>query len=273
DIKKKLPSMYHQFKVLAELDITKEPMEVGPTCHYFMGGIRVDANTTMSSVPGLFACGECAAGMHGANRLGGNSLSDLLVFGYLSGKHASEYARNKEIHAELDQDQVSAIIRNATQILNRESGSNPYLLHESLETNMQHYVGIIRTKEELELGIEQLEKIKEEYKSVRAKGASQFNPGWHEALAMRNLLITAEAVARAALLREESRGAHTRADFPGEQKEWLKYNIVTQKGPDGKMQLSKVERPSPDAELERIAGSSIEALEEEIKKERKQAGV
>lgn len=270
DIKKKLPSMYHQFKVLAELDITEEPMEVGPTCHYFMGGIRVDADTTMSSVPGLFACGECAAGMHGANRLGGNSLSDLLVFGYLSGKNAAEHAKKTKAFSEIDKDRVSRIIRNATNILNRESGANPYLLHEELEHNMQTNVGIIRTKERLEAGIAQLEKMQETYTTVRAKGASQFNSGWHEALGLRNLLITSEAVARAALLREESRGAHTRADFPGEQEHWLNYNIVTKKGNDGKMQLSKVERPKPDTELKRIAQSSIEALEKEIEKERKQ---
>ncbi|MEW7292209.1 fumarate reductase/succinate dehydrogenase flavoprotein subunit [Aquimarina sp. 2304DJ70-9] len=269
NIKKKLPSMYHQFKVLAELDITKEPMEVGPTCHYFMGGIRVDADTTMSSVPGMFACGECAAGMHGANRLGGNSLSDLLVFGYLSGKNAAEYAKQRATHSEIDKEQVNKIIQNATNILNRESGANPYLLHEELEQNMQTNVGIIRTKDTLETGIDQLDKIKEAYKNVKAKGASQFNPGWHEALGLRNLLITAEAVARAALLREESRGAHTRADFPGEQKDWLNYNIVSTKGMDGKMQLIKVERPVPDSELERIAESSIEDLEIEIVQERK----
>ncbi len=270
DIKKKLPSMYHQFKVLAELDITKEPMEVGPTCHYFMGGIRVDADTTMSSVPGLFACGECAAGMHGANRLGGNSLSDLLVFGYLSGKNAAEYAKKVVTHSEIDKDQVSKIIQNATNILNRESGANPYLLHEELEQNMQTNVGIIRTKDTLETGIDQLEEIKKAYKNVKAKGASQFNPGWHEALGLRNLLITSEAVARAALLREESRGAHTRSDFPGEQKNWLKYNIVITKGDDEKMRLVKVERPVPDADLERIAQLSIEDLEMEIARERKQ---
>lgn len=270
DIKKKLPSMYHQFKVLAELDITKEPMEVGPTCHYFMGGIRVDAETSMSSVPGLFACGECAAGMHGANRLGGNSLSDLLVFGYLSGKNASEYAKKVTAHSDIDKEQASRIIRDATTILNRESGANPYLLHEELEHNMQVNVGIIRTKKELSAGIDTLEKIKEAYKTVKAKGTSQFNPGWHEALGLRNLLITSEAVARAAILREESRGAHTRADFPGEQEHWLHYNIVTTKGDDGQMQLAKVERPAPDMELERIARSSIEALETEIAKEREQ---
>ena len=273
DIKKKLPSMYHQFKVLAELDITKEPMEVGPTCHYFMGGIRVDANTTMSSLPGLFACGECAAGMHGANRLGGNSLSDLLVFGYLSGKHAAEYAKKVGTHSEIDEEQALRIIRNATDILNRESGANPYLLHEELEQNMQKNVGIIRKKEVLEQGIQKIEELKEAYKTVKAKGASQFNPGWHEALGLRNLLITAEAVARAAHMREESRGAHTREDFPGEQAEWLKYNIVSTKGADGRMQLAKVERPAPDAELERIARSKIEDLEAEIVKEREESKV
>jgi len=270
DIKKKLPSMYHQFKVLAELDITKEPMEVGPTCHYFMGGIRVDADTAMSSVPGLFACGECAAGMHGANRLGGNSLSDLLVFGYLAGKSASRYAKKITKYSEINKEQASKIIRNATTILNRESGTNPYLLHEELEQNMQTRVGIIRTNNELLKGIDHIEKIKESYKTVKAKGTSQFNPGWHEALGLRNLLITAEAVARAALLREESRGAHTREDFPGEREDGLKYNIVTSKGEDGRMELIKIERPDPDPELERIAKSSIEDLENEIAEERKQ---
>lgn len=268
DIKKKLPSMYHQFKVLAELDITKEPMEVGPTCHYFMGGIRVDADTTMSSVKGLFACGECAAGLHGANRLGGNSLSDLLVFGYLSGKHAAKYAQENS-QQDVNADQVEQIIRNATDILNRESGANPYLLHEDLEKNMQSNVGIIRTAENLNKGIDTIEDLKRQYRTVKAKGASQFNPGWHEALSMRNLLITAEAVARAALLREESRGAHTRADFPGEQPEWLKYNIVISKGNDGEMVLQKSERPNPDDELSRIAKSTIEDLESEIQEERK----
>ena len=268
DIKKKLPSMYHQFMVLAELDITKEPMEVGPTCHYFMGGIRVDANTAMSSVPGLFACGECAAGMHGANRLGGNSLSDLLVFGYLAGKNAAEFAKKKGDNSSFNKEQAKKIIRNATDILNRKSGANPYLLHEQLEQNMQINVGIIRTKKELEKGISKIEKIQEEYKTVKAKGASQFNPGWHEALGLRNLLITSEAVARAAKLREESRGAHTRADFPGEQKEWLNYNIVSLKGDNGKMYLNKVKRQTANTELVRIAESSIEDLEKEIEKER-----
>jgi len=266
-IKKKLPSMYHQFKVLAELDITKEPMEVGPTCHYFMGGIRVEAETTMSTtVPGLFACGECAAGMHGANRLGGNSLSDLLVFGYLSGKNASEYAKANEL-SPINEEQAARIIRSATDILNRESGKNPYLLHEELEANMQANVGIIRGKDTLQTGIDKLESLKEDYKEVKSKGASQFNPGWHEALGLRNLLISSEAVARAAHMREESRGAHTREDFPGEQDEWFKYNIISSKGEDGNMKLEKYERPAPDAELSRIAKSSIEDLEAEVAKD------
>lgn len=269
DIKKKLPSMYHQFKVLAELDITKEPMEVGPTCHYFMGGIKVDADTTMSNIEGLFACGECAAGMHGANRLGGNSLSDLLVFGNLAGKGASDYSKSLASNPEVNEEQVNEIIKNATNILNRESGENPYLLHEELQANMQVNVSIVRTKEDLEKGIEGVEKIKEKYKNIKAPGASQYNPGWHEALGLRNLLITSEAVARAALMREESRGGHSRVDFPGESKEWIKYNIVTKKGADGKMEINKVERPEPDAELKRIGEADLEALEEEVAAEQK----
>ena len=208
--------------------------------------------------------------MHGANRLGGNSLSDLLVFGYLAGKNAAEFAKKKGDNSNFNKDQAKKIIRNATDILNRKSGANPYLLHEQLEQNMQINVGIIRTKKELEKGISKIEKIQEEYKTVKAKGASQFNPGWHEALGLRNLLITSEAVARAAKLREESRGAHTRADFPGEQKEWLDYNIVSLKGDNGKMYLNKVKRQTANTELVRIAESSIEDLEKEIEKERTQ---
>jgi succinate dehydrogenase / fumarate reductase flavoprotein subunit len=269
DIKKKLPSMYHQFKVLAELDITKEPMEVGPTCHYFMGGIRVDADTTMSTVNGLFACGECAAGMHGANRLGGNSLSDLLVFGNLAGLGASSYAKQIEKDLEFSEEDAKVIIRNATDILNREKGNNPYLMHESLQKNMQNNVGIIRTKKEMEEGIKNIEELKLEYKNVKANGSSQFNPGWHEALGMRNLLITAEGVAKAAYMREESRGAHTRDDFPQESQEWEKYNIILKKGSDGKMKINKELRKDPDPELMRIAFSKLEDLEEEVLKERK----
>ena len=264
DIQRKLPSMYHQFKVLAELDITAEPMEVGPTLHYFMGGIRVDADSQMSRVPGLFACGECAAGMHGANRLGGNSLSDLLVFGKLSGEGAANYISEMTSEPTADDDQIRSIIRSATDILNRESGENPYLLHEQLEELMQSSVGIVRTEELLTEGITGLDGLKQSFKKVKAAGASQFNPGWHEALALRNLLITSEAVAQAALLRQESRGAHTRVDYPGEQDEWLRYNVVLSKADDGSMKSEKIERPAPDAELDRIAGLSIEEVEAEV---------
>ena len=264
DIKKKLPSMYHQFKVLAELDITKDVMEVGPTLHYMMGGIRVDADTQMSRVPGLFACGECSGGMHGANRLGGNSLSDLLVFGKLAGEGASDYIKKLNQKPQIDEDQIKSIIRNATVILNRESGENPYLLHEKLVENMQNSVGIVRTEELLSEGITKLEDMKLSYKNIKASGASQYNPGWHEALALRNLIITAESVARSALMREESRGAHTRVDFPGEKDEWLDYNIVISKNEIGEMQTNKVPREKPDKELQRIANLSMESLENEI---------
>ena len=259
--------MYHQFKVLAELDITTDPMEVGPTLHYMMGGIRVNADTQMSRVPGLFACGECSGGMHGANRLGGNSLSDLLVFGELAGEGASDYIKGLSQKPQINDGQVKTIIRNATEILNRESGKNPYLLHEELVENMQNSVGIVRTKELLSEGIEKLENLKLSYKDVKANGASQYNPGWHEALALRNLIITAESVARSALMREESRGAHTRVDFPGEQVEWLDFNVVISKAENGNMQTSKVAREKPDKELERIANLSIESLENEISTE------
>ena len=264
DIKKKLPSMYHQFKVLAELDITTDPMEVGPTLHYMMGGIRVDADSQMSQVPGLFACGECSGGMHGANRLGGNSLSDLLVFGKLAGVGVAKYIRGISNLVGIVDEEAKVIIRAATAILNRESGENPYLLHEDLEENMQSNVGIIRSAELLLEGITNLESLKKSYKEVKANGASQYNPGWHEALALRNLMITAESVARSALMREESRGAHTRVDFPGEQDEWLQSNVVIHKGKDGNMVVRKTDRQQPNNELERIANLSIDELEKEV---------
>ncbi len=266
-IKRKLPSMYHQFKVLAELDITQQPMEVGPTLHYFMGGIRVDADSQMTNVPGLFACGECSAGMHGANRLGGNSLSDLLVFGKLAGSGASDYCRSLVNAPTIDEDQTTRIIRRATDILNKERGENPYLMHDDLRETMQNHVGIVRTDVELKKGIDQVEQLKQRYQNVKAEGASQYNPGWHEALSMRNLLITSEAVAKAALLRTESRGAHTRLDHEGEQEEWLGVNVVSRKGPDGHMQVEKVARPEPAAGLKEIAYAELEELEATIAQE------
>ena len=267
DIKKKLPSMYHQFKVLAELDITKQAMEVGPTCHYFMGGIKVDAETSMTTVEGLFACGEAAGGMHGANRLGGNSLSDLLVFGNLSGKKAVQYSKGIKSYPKINNEDIKHIIKKATSILNREKGNNPYIIHEDLQKNMQYNVGIIRTKKEITDGINTIDDLKSQFENVKAPGSSQFNPGWHEALALRNLLISSEAVSKSALLREESRGAHTREDFPDERKEWLKYNIINKKGKNGKMETIKQNRNEPDPELKRIANSAIEELDKEVKKD------
>jgi succinate dehydrogenase / fumarate reductase flavoprotein subunit len=260
-IKKKLPSMYHQFKELAEVDITKEAMEVGPTLHYFMGGIRVDHDTQQTRVPGLFACGECSAGMHGGNRLGGNSLSDLLVFGRLAGVGAGEYLKANEGEAKVDEEQISTIVRTATDVLNRESGPNPFIVHEKLQDIMQDNVGIVRTAEDLEKGIGQLESLKEEIAAVKAEGASQYNAGWHEALDLPCLMISSEAVARAALMREESRGAHTRLDFEGERdEEWGNLNVVVRKGADG-MEVEKVQKPAPPEGLEEIARATLEDLE------------
>jgi succinate dehydrogenase / fumarate reductase flavoprotein subunit len=260
-IKRKLPSMYHQFKELAEVDITKEPMEVGPTLHYFMGGIRVDADTQQTTVPGLFACGECAAGLHGANRLGGNSLSDLVVFGKLAGEGAATYIGKLPSKPAVRSAQITAAVRKATDILNREKGANPYLLHERLCETMAKGVGIVRVKDELEQAIAELETLKQEAETLKAPGASQYNPGWHEALAMRSLLITSEAVTRAALMREESRGAHTRLDHPGESKEWVKYNVVVKRGPDGAMEVEKRAKPEGPPQLVAIANAKIEDLE------------
>jgi len=264
DIKRKLPSMYHQFNVLAELDITKEPMEVGPTLHYFMGGVRVDADSQMTNVPGLFACGECAAGVHGANRLGGNSLSDLLVCGKLAGSGAVNYIQAISGQPKLNDDQVKKVVRSATNILNRDRGENPYLIHENLQELMQNNVGIVRTDELLLEGIKGILDLWDNFNNVKADGASQFNPGWHQAISLRNLLVTSEAVARAARMREESRGAHSRIDFEGESDEWLQYNIILKKSSSGTMSAEKRLRDKPDPELERIAKLSIEELEAEV---------
>jgi succinate dehydrogenase / fumarate reductase flavoprotein subunit len=236
-------------------------MEVGPTLHYFMGGIRVDADTQMTNVPGLFAAGECAAGLHGANRLGGNSLSDLLVFGKLAADGAASYLRSLSTTPKADDDQVKAAFRAATEPLNRESGENPYLLQEELQDIMDYHCNIVRTGDELKAGIDKLQPLKERAKNVKAHGASQYNPGWHQALSVRSMLITSEAVSRAALMREESRGGHTRLDFEGERDEWLKYRIIIKKGARGEMQVVKEEKPPAPQALSDIAHSKIEDLE------------
>jgi succinate dehydrogenase / fumarate reductase flavoprotein subunit len=260
-IRRKLPSMYHQFKELAEVDITATPMEVGPTLHYFMGGIRVDADTQQTNVPGLFACGECAAGLHGANRLGGNSLSDLIVFGRLAGLGVAAYLSELSSTPRADDAQITAAFREATDILNRESGENPYMMHEALQEVMSTNVGIVRTGEELQTAVEQLKELKVRAQNLKAPGTSQYNPGWHEALSLKSLLIVGEAVARAAYLREESRGAHTRLDFEGEREECARFNIVTKRGPGGEMQVGKVDRAEPPEELAAIAYATLEELE------------
>jgi succinate dehydrogenase / fumarate reductase flavoprotein subunit len=259
-IRKKLPSMYHQFKELAEIDITKAPMEVGPTLHYFMGGIRVNNDSQQTNVPGLFACGECAGGMHGANRLGGNSLSDLLVFGKLAGDGAAKYIKTLTGQLNCSNDEVSKIIKAATDILNRENGGNPYLVHEALQSIMQTFVSIVRTGEELEAGLEKLEKLKVDINEVSAHASAQYNPGWNEALDLKNLMVTAEAVTRAAQMRKESRGAHTRLDFPGERDEGLEYNIVIKNTKSG-MSAEKVMRKDPPKELADIGFASLAELE------------
>ncbi len=267
-IKKKLPSMYHQFKELALVDITKQAMEVGPTLHYFMGGIRVNPDTQMSTVPGLFACGECGAGLHGANRLGGNSLSDLIVFGKLAGDGAAYYVKGLSAKPQVRAEQVNEVMKAATDILNRESGTNPYLIHEDLQNVMQDNVGIMRVEDEMLKALDELERLKKDANKVKAAGTSQYNPGWHEALSLKSMLITSEAVTRAAVTRKESRGGHARLDYEGEREECAKFNIVLRKGRDGKMQVEQVQRTEPDAELKRIANSKIEELEKEVVEEK-----
>ena len=259
-IKKKLPSMYHQFKELAEIDITEEPMEVGPTLHYFMGGIRVNSDSQQTNITGLFACGECAGGMHGANRLGGNSLSDLLVFGKLAGDGAANYINGLTGQLKCNNEEVGEIIKGATDILNREEGKNPYLVHEKLQSIMQTFVSIVRTGEELEAGLDKLQELKADIKEVSAHASAQYNPGWNEALDLKNLIVTAEAVTRAALIRQESRGAHTRLDFAGEQEEGLEYNIVIKRTTSG-MSAEKVKREDPPKELADIGFASLTELE------------
>jgi len=260
DIKRKLPSMYHQFKELAEVDITAQPMEVGPTLHYFMGGIRVDHDSQQTKVPGLFACGECAGGMHGANRLGGNSLSDLLVFGWLAGKGAIEYCKGKGSAPSINPEEVDAARKRAIEPLNRESGENPYLVHDALRDIMHKNVNIVRTGEQLQSAVEQIDALKSRVANLKASGASQFNPGWHEALSLHSMMETAEAVTKAALMREESRGAHTRLDFEGEQTEWGKVNLVVNKNEDGSLSVRKHER-GEDPEIAKIARATLEDLE------------
>ncbi len=228
-VKRKLPSMYHQFLELADVDITKGPMEVGPTCHYMMGGIRVDAETAQASIPGLFAAGEAAVGLHGANRLGGNSLSDLLVFGRRAGLSAAEHAKRTEMPP-IDPSQIEEAAQQMLAPFERPDGDSPYAIHEDLQSVMQSLVGIFRDEADLRRALSELEQLNARAASVRVEGSRLFNPGWHLAWDLHNMLIVAEAVTRSALTRRESRGAHSRIDYPGLDDAWgKKHNVVVKK--------------------------------------------
>jgi len=250
-IRKRLPSMYHQFKELADVDITKEPMEVGPTCHYAMGGVRVEADSTAATVPGLFAAGEAAGGMHGANRLGGNSLSDLLVFGRRAGLHAALYAKNFGGQLVVDAGQVEASARATLAPFDRSQGENPYAIQAELQETMQNLVGIIRTEAELKEALKIIEQLKARAARVGVDGHRQYNPGWHTALDLTSLLTVAECSALAALERKESRGAHTRDDHPYTDDQWGKVNVVLRLR-DGAVRLSREPLPEMPAELKAL---------------------
>ncbi len=233
-IRKRLPSMYHQFKELADVDITAEPMEIGPTCHYVMGGVEVDADTQESAVQGLYAVGECSGGMHGSNRLGGNSLGDLLVFGKRAGEAATAYTSSLGAdRPKVDDADVKAAQQSALAPFEVEGGENPYTIQSDLQQSMNDLVGIIRTAEELERSLAEIEKFKVRAKSMKVEGHRQYNPGWHLAIDLRNMLIVSEAIAKAALSRQESRGGHTRDDFPGPNPEWGTKNLVVNLTDDG----------------------------------------
>jgi len=235
-IKKKLPSMYHQFKQLADIDITKQPMEVGPTTHYVMCGIRVDSDTQMSGVPGLFAAGECAAGINGANRLGGNSLSDLLVFGKRAGEFASKFAKENQ-HGAINNTEIENVVGEALGLFEQRGGENPYTLQRDLQETMQDNVGIVRTETEMKSQLEHLRKLWERASQVSVSGNREFNPGWHTALDLKNLLTVSEAVTRAALERKESRGAQFREDYPEKDAKFANVNTIIWRGEDGSMNV------------------------------------
>ncbi|MEK7248270.1 MAG: FAD-binding protein, partial [Chloroflexota bacterium] len=235
-IRRALPSMYHQFKTLADIDITAVPMEVGPTAHYIMGGVRVDADTAASTVPGLFAAGECAGGMHGANRLGGNSLSDLVVFGRRAGQGAAEYAKGLATQPKTDQGEADATAADMFGHFEREGSENPYTIQRELQETMHNLAGIIRTESELREALAKLQEYKERAKHTGVEGNMQYNPGWHLAMDLRSLLTISEAITIAAIQRTESRGAHTRDDFPKTDPEWGKWNNAIRQKPDGAME-------------------------------------
>jgi succinate dehydrogenase / fumarate reductase flavoprotein subunit len=245
--------MYHQFKQLADLDITNEPMEVGPTTHYIMGGVRVDGDTQMSTVKGLFAAGECAAGLHGANRLGGNSLSDLLVFGKRAGEHAAKYAKEMpagEVHVA----EVEAAARALLAPFERGGGDaeGPYKVQYELQDMMQAKVGIVRNEKDMLSALEGLEGLKKRAAKVGVGGNREYNPGWHTALDLENLLTCSEAVTRSAIERKESRGGHFREDYTEKDPNYGSFNIICRKGPDGRMQIVRQPISPMRADLKQV---------------------
>jgi succinate dehydrogenase / fumarate reductase flavoprotein subunit len=255
-IKKKLPSMYHQFMQLANLDITKEPMEVGPTTHYIMGGVRVDAETQMTSVPGLFAAGEVAAGLHGSNRLGGNSLSDLLVFGKRAGEFAAKFSRESNggliSDAELERSAGDALQPFENALKSPASAESPYQVQHDLQEIMQNLVGIVRREEELIRALDGLNKLQRRARNISVHGHREYNPGWHTAIDLKHLLTISEAIARAAIERKESRGGHFRDDFPNKDAAQGKMNIVLSKAADGSMHLVREQIPEMPEHLKQI---------------------
>jgi succinate dehydrogenase flavoprotein subunit len=249
-IKRKLPSMYHQFKQLADIDITKEPMEVGPTTHYMMGGVRVDPDTQESEVRGLFAAGECGAGLHGANRLGGNSLSDLLVFGKRAGEYAAKFSKENPAPG-INSDEIEIAIRRALAPFER-IGESPYQVQQDLQEMMQDLVGIVRREEELQQALEELRKLSARAEKVAVAGNREYNGGWHTALDLHNLLTVSEVITRAALDRKESRGAHFRDDYPSKDESAGKQNIVIRRGENGEVLVNREPVREMPAELKQI---------------------
>jgi succinate dehydrogenase / fumarate reductase flavoprotein subunit len=250
-IKRRLPSMYHQFKELADVDITSEPMEVGPTCHYQMGGVRVEADSAATTVPGLFAAGEVAAGLHGANRLGGNSLSDLLVFGRRAGLYAAEYAGRHQGSPTVDAGEVESVAAASLAPFEGDGGENPYAIHADLEDCMQNLVGIIRTESELQQALDEIAGFWERLGRVSVAGNRQYNPGWHLALDLHNMLTVAEAVTRSAIERKESRGGHTRDDYPGTDPKLGTVNVLTRKQ-QGEMTIAQEPLPEMPDDLKAL---------------------
>lgn len=253
-IKKKIPSMYHQFMQLANLDITKEPMEIGPTTHYAMGGIRVNGDTQATNVPGLFAAGECAAGLHGANRLGGNSLSDLLVFGKRAGEYAAKFAKENSLVAPSEAE-IEAAYREAVEPFERPAGAQnegPYQVQYDLQNMMQANVGIVRLQNEMELALDVIGKLKARAAKVSVQGHREYNPGWHTAIDLKHLLTVSEAITMASLDRKESRGGHFREDFPEKHPDGGKYNNVISKSADGSMKLRREVIPAMREDLKQV---------------------